>query len=409
MGWKLSQSPKVGKIYFAPGNGGTQEVGDNIAIKATEIEKLLRFALTNKIGLTLVGPEDTLAMGIVDLFTNNNLLVFGPSELATRLESNKAWAVDFMNKYQIPHPLSYPFDNFQKANSFIKSHKAGDYVIKASGLALGKGVILPKTRSEALETIKRIMINKEFGDAGNQIIIQERIFGPEISLLAFADGNNIVPLASAQDHKQIFDHDKGPNTGGMGAYAPVPSMTPQLIQTIEKTILKPTIEGMKKDKCPFQGIIFVGLMITKDGPKVLEYNARFGDPETQSLMMLMKSDLFPVLMSCIKGKLKKRQVLFRKGSAICVVLASKGYPGQYQKGKIIRGLIPINKNVKIFHAGTTRKMKYTVASGGRVLGVTAYAKDIKGAREVAYLAIGKKGVNFSGMQYRKDIGAKALG
>lgn len=405
LGWKLKQSSQVDKIYFAPGNAGTQEIGENINIKTTEINKLLYFAQKNKIDLTLVGPEDPLAAGIVDLFEKNNLLIFGPSKLATRLESDKAWAIDFMKKYHIPHPASYRFNNYKDACSFFESHKAKDYVIKASGLALGKGVILPNLKSEALNAIKRMMIDKEFADAGDEVVIQERISGPEISLMAFSDGKTIVPLLSVQDHKRIFDNDRGPNTGGMGAYAPVPLMSKKLLNRIIKTILYPTIEGMIKEKCPYKGILYVGLMITNKCPMVLEYNARFGDPETQPLMMLLKSDLLSILLSCVKGDLDKKQVVFDKKVAVCVVLASKGYPGKYEKGEIIHGLKTIDKkNIIIFHAGTVVEDKRVLTSGGRVLGVSVYEKDMKRALQKTYAVIGNKGVHFQGMQYRKDIG-----
>lgn len=409
LGWKLKQSPQVAKIYFAPGNGGTQAVGENIDIKATEIDKLLHFALKNKIDLTFVGPEDPLAAGIVDLFEKNELLVFGPSKSATRLEFDKAWAVNFMKRNKIPHPSSYRFNNSHKAYSFFEFHKAGDFVIKANGLALGKGVILPQSKSEARDAIKRIMIDKEFGDAGNEIIIQERISGPEVSLMAFSDGSTVVPLLSVQDHKRIYDNDKGPNTGGMGAYAPVPLMTKKLINKIEKTILQSTIKGMQKEKCPYKGILYAGLMITKQGPMVLEYNARFGDPETQPLMMLLESDLYPILLSCIKGNLNNKQVVFRKGVSVCVVLASKGYPGKYEKGEIIHGLKTVDKkDAIIFHAGTIYKNGQLVTNGGRVLGVTTKGETLSQAINKAYSTIENKRVYFKGGLYRKDIGVKGL-
>lgn len=407
LGWKLKQSSLVKKIYFAPGNAGTQEVGENIGIKATEIDKLLHFVQKNKIDLTLVGPEDPLAAGIVDLFEKNNLQIFGPSKLATRLESDKAWATDFMKRNKIPHPNSYCFNNYHLARSFFTFHKAKDYVIKASGLALGKGVILPNSKSEAFNVIKRIMVDKEFGDAGNEIVIQERISGPEISLMAFSDGKTITPLLSVQDHKRIYDNDKGLNTGGMGAYAPVPLMTRKFIKKIEKNILQPTIKGMKKEKCPYKGILYAGLMMTKKGPMVLEYNARFGDPETQPLMMLLKSDLLSILLSCVKGDLDKKQVVFDKKVAVCVVLASKGYPGKYEKGEIIHGLKTMNnKDVIIFHAGTIFKDTKIVTNGGRVLGITASGNNIHIARKKAYKIIENKKVYFNNMQYRQDIGKK---
>lgn len=409
LGWKLKQSPQVGKIYFAPGNGGTHQLGENINIKAFEIEKLLQFCVKNKVDLTIVGPEDPLALGIVDLFEKKGLQIFGPSKKAARLESSKAWSAEFMKKYNIPQPAFYTFSNYEDACSFINTHDVSRFVIKASGLALGKGVILPQTKKEALETIKKIMIDKEFGQAGDEVVIQEKISGPEISVMSISDGKTVIPLLPAQDHKRIFDNDKGPNTGGMGAYAPVPLVTKKLMKEIQKTILQPTIDGMRKEKCPFKGILYAGLMITKNGPKVLEYNVRFGDPEVQPLITLLKSDLFPLFSSCINEKLKKTKIFFNKSASICVVLASKGYPGKYNKGERIFGLEKkYNSHTYVFHAGTTVYNHEVVTNGGRVLGVTAWGKDIREAIKTAYSAIGKKGVYFKGMQYRKDIGRKAI-
>ncbi|MDO8609750.1 MAG: phosphoribosylamine--glycine ligase [bacterium] len=409
LGWKLSQSPKIGKIFFAPGNGGTRNIGENINIKAIEIDKLLDFVLKNKIDLTVVGPEDPLVIGIVDLFEKNKLLIFGPSQLAARLESSKSWAADFMTKYNIPQPLSFKFTDYKKAYLFFENHKAVDFVIKASGLALGKGVILPQSKKEALDMLKKIMIDKVFGDSGNEIVIQEKLIGQEVSIIALCDGKTIIPLLPAQDHKRIFDNDKGPNTGGMGAFAPVSFMTKKLINQIHKIILQPTIDGMKKENAPFKGILYAGLMITKNGPKVMEYNVRFGDPETQPQMMMMKSDLYSLIMDSINVKLKNKKILFNKGVSVCVVIASKGYPGAYQKGDVIHGLDKkYGKDLFVFQAGTTYKENQIITSGGRVLGVTGFGKDVKTAIKKAYSIIGKKGVYFKGMQYRKDIAQRVL-
>ncbi|MFH0773580.1 MAG: phosphoribosylamine--glycine ligase [bacterium] len=409
LGWKLKQSTHATKLYFAPGNGGTVALGENINIKANEIDKLLSWAIENLIDLTVVGPEDPLSMGIVDLFEKNGQAIFGPSKRAAQLESSKAWATAFMEKYNIPHPTSYTFKEYKKAYAFVTSHDMTQYVVKASGLALGKGVILPQTETEAKDALKRIMIEQEFGSAGQELLIQERLIGPEVSLMAVSDGKVVYPLMPAQDHKRIYDNDEGPNTGGMGAYAPVPFVTKKLLQQIQKTILQPTIDGMKKEKILYKGILYAGLMVTKDGPKVLEYNARFGDPETQPVMMLLKSDLLPLLVSSIKGTLKTKQINFYKQSSVCIVLAAQGYPGSYKKGVTIHGLKKKHKNnVHIFHAGTKMNEKDVVTSGGRVLGVTSKGKNMKYALQEAYSAIGKKGVHFDGMQYRTDIGKKAI-
>jgi len=409
LGWKLKQSPHTTKLFFAPGNGGTGELGININIKAHEINKLLSFAIENNIDVTIVGPEDPLSMGIVDLFESKNQMIFGPSRLASRLESSKAWSTWFMKKYGIPQPISYTFKDYKKACSFFTTHNPLQFVIKASGLALGKGVILPQTKKEALGTIKKIMVDKEFGEAGNEVVIQEKLAGEEVSIIAISDGTTITPLLPAQDHKRIFDKDKGPNTGGMGAYAPVPFVTKKIINKIHETILQPTVEGMKKEGCPYKGVLYAGLMITKDGPKVLEYNVRFGDPETQPIMMLLKSDLLPLMLSCIKGNLKNKKIIFHNQASACVVLASKGYPGSYKKGELIQGLkTSDDKDIVIFHAGTTEKEGALFTNGGRVLGITARGKNFKDTIKKAYSIIGRKGVYFKGMQYRKDIGKKVI-
>ncbi|MBI4973468.1 phosphoribosylamine--glycine ligase [Candidatus Roizmanbacteria bacterium] len=409
LGWKLKQSSRVTKLFFAPGNGGTAQLGENVNINATNIHAILSYVQKNNIQLTVVGPEDPLSLGIVDLFEKNKLTIFGPSRLAAQLETSKVWATDFMEKYKIPHPISHTFTDFKKAIVFIKSHDVSKFVVKASGLALGKGVILPQNKKEAQDALERIMLKREFGDAGKEVLFQERLTGPEVSLMTITDGKTIIPLVSAQDHKRIFDNDKGPNTGGMGAYAPVPFMTKKLLGHIQKTILQPTIDGMKKEKIPYKGVLYAGLMITSDGPKVLEYNARFGDPETQPVLALLKSELLSLLFASIQGTLKSKRIIFYKRSSVCIVLASQGYPGSYLKGVPIQGLLQKpKKDLTIFHSGTTKKDGNIITSGGRVLAVTASGKDMNKALQKAYSAIGKKGIYFKGMQYRKDIGKKLL-
>lgn len=412
LGWKLAQSagrrPKVKKIYFAPGNAGTNQIGENINIDCEDIDKLLNFALKNKIDLTVVGPEAPLALGIVDLFEKNNLKIFGPTKKAAQLESSKAWAIKFMEKYNIPHPRSFIFEDAKKAINFLESYQ-GEVVVKADGLAQGKGVLVPKDKKEAKEAVKKNMIEKEFGEAGNKIVIQEKLVGQEVSITAFADGKTVTLMLPAQDHKRVFDNDKGLNTGGMGAYAPVPFVSKKLLKQIEKNILQKTIDGMRKEGVPYKGVLYAGLMINKNEPKVLEFNVRFGDPEAQPIMVLMKSDLLPILFSCLRGNLKKQRVTFRRGSAVCVVLASAGYPGKYKKGEIIYGLDKIgNSHSQIFHAGTATKNGQIITNGGRVLGVTAYGQNIKKAIKRVYEIIGKKVVYFKNMHYRKDIGEKSM-
>jgi len=403
LGWKISQSPQVEKLYFAPGNAGTRMVGRNLQIEVKEIGKLLKFAKENKIDLTIVGPEAPLKEGIVDEFNKAKLRIFGPSRKAARLETDKAWAIKFMQRHNIPHPESIIFNNTKDAFEFVKKPKWKKYVIKASGLATGKGVILPGSLKEAKDAIERIFFKKEF-DEGKKIIFQERLFGKEVSLLALTDGEIIIPMIPAQDHKKVFDNDRGPNTGGMGAFAPTPTMNDKLLKAVLEKILKPTIKGMQKEGNLYQGVLYTGLMITKNGPKVLEFNCRFGDSETQPLMMLFSSDFFVALKTCTEGKLKKDLVTFHKGCSLCVVLSSKGYPGEYGKGKIIYGLNEIPKDIQVFYAGTKIENGRVVTNGGRVLGITACAKTMKNAREKVYSVIGKKQIHFSGMHYRKDIG-----
>ncbi len=409
LGWKFSQSPQVEKVYFAPGNGGTDSVGENVAIDATNIDGLMKFAKDKNIDLTFVGPEAPLVSGIVDVFEKEELKIFGPNKKGALLEGSKAFAADFMQKHTIPHPISETFTDPDAAKKKIQRLTATKSVIKASGLAAGKGVILPQNDKEAFKTIDDIMINKVFGEAGSTAIIQERLSGPEVSIIAFTDGETVVPLVPSQDHKRIFDNDKGPNTGGMGAYAPAPFVTQEQLEDIKKNILERTVRGLAQDGIIFKGILYAGLMMTTDGPKVLEYNVRFGDPETQPLMMLLDCDLYELSMACIEGTLKTEMGKTRAGTSVCVVLAAKGYPGSYEKEFEIYGLNSIkDQHIQIFHAGTAKKNSVIITSGGRVLGVTAYGQDIKTARNKAYSAIGINGVHFDGMQYRKDIGYQAL-
>lgn len=409
LGWKFAQSPHVGKIYFAPGNGGTDEVGENIDIDVLDIKKLVAFAKDKKIDLTFVGPEAPLCAGIVDEFEKQGLPIFGPDKNGAQLEGDKSFACDFMKRYAIPHPQSEMFTIAEDAKHYIEKIGAENCVIKASGLAAGKGVILPNAREEAFKTIDDIMNKKIFGKAGSTVVIQERLSGPEISIIAFTDGSAVVPLVPSQDHKRVNDHDEGPNTGGMGAYAPAPFVNEKEMQLIQTEILEKTITGLKKEKIVYKGILYAGLMMTQDGPKVLEYNVRFGDPETQPLMMLLDSDLYEIAMACIEGNLSPNMIKVKQGASVCVVITAKGYPDTYEKDKEIMGLDTVkDQNSHVFHAGTQKKDNRIVSSGGRVLGVTAYESTVKNAYKRAYSTIGEKGVYFENMHYRKDIAYQAL-
>ena len=334
LAWKLRQSSWVENIFIVPGNGGTQDVGLNIDIAAHDIDKLAAFAADprKKIGLTVVGPEDPLAAGIVNVFEKANLPVFGPTQEAAKLESDKGWAVDFMERNHIPHPKSRVFTDYEAALAYVLKEGTGNIVIKASGLALGKGVYLPKEPREAEGILADLMIHETLKDAGKKVVIQERLVGREISVLINSDGKDFLEFPPAQDHKRLLDDDKGPNTGGMGAYAPVPFVTEEMRREIYRTILKPTIDGMLQGGNPFKGVLYAGLMLTSDGPKVLEYNVRFGDPETQPLMMLMSSDLASVLLASAIGSLRGQKMTFYEQFAASIVLASDGYPGSYKKG-----------------------------------------------------------------------------
>lgn len=408
LGWKLSQSPHVTNLFFAPGNPGTKQIGENVPIEQDDIQGLVNWAKQNKIDLTVVGPELPLSLGIVDAFTDAKLPIFGPTQKAAQLETSKAWATDFMKRHGIPRPASQTFTDPNEAREFIES-VSFDIVVKASGLASGKGVIVPQSKEEALAAVEEIMVNKAFGDAGSELVIQEKLNGQEISVLALCDGKTAVPLLPAQDHKPVYDGDSGPNTGGMGVYAPTPFTTETEMNFIHQSIITRTMDGLKKEDIHYKGVLYAGLMVTDRGPKVLEYNVRFGDPETQPLMMLLDSDLYTILESSITGTLKKKDVVFKEESAVCVIVAAEGYPRNYKKGTPIHGLDTIEKeSVQVFHSGTSEKDGTIVTDGGRVLGVTATGATLEDARTDAYTVIGKGGVHFDGMHYRTDIGQKAL-
>ena len=404
--WKLAQSPKVEKIYGAPGNPGIAQIGECVNISPTDIKGLADFAEKEGVDLTVVGPEAPLVAGIVDEFESRGLKIFGPSKEAARLEGSKAFSKEMMKKCGVPTADFEVFDDPEKAKEYIKE-KGAPIVVKADGLAAGKGVVVARNVEEALEAIDKIMIEKVFGDAGNRVVVEDCLFGEEASYLVVTDGENFIPLATAQDHKAVFDGDKGPNTGGMGAYSPAPVLSKEMEKEVQEKVIKPILKGLKKEGHPFKGILYAGLMITEEGSSVLEFNVRFGDPEAQVILRRLKTDLVDVCQSVIEGNLID-SLEWIPETAICVVLASKGYPGKYEKGKVITGIEEAEKidNVVVFHAGTPIKDGELVTNGGRVLNVTALGKDIVEARENVYKAIEK--IHFDGMHYRKDIGLKAL-
>jgi phosphoribosylamine--glycine ligase len=407
LAWKLKQSPRVGKIFVAPGNAGTAQLGENVDIKATDVAALVKFADEHKIYLTIVGPDDALALGIVDEFQKRGLKIWGPNKLAAQIEASKAFAKELMQKNNIPTAEFQTFTDYEKALEYIKQ-KGTPIVIKASGLALGKGVSVCKTPKEAKRFLQDVMVNKIFGDSGSQVVIEEFLQGQEFSIHAFSDGETFKLLPSSQDHKPIFDGGLGPNTGGMGTIAPVPWVSDDLMANVSSEIVKPALAGLENVACRFIGCLYPGLMMTKDGPKVIEFNARFGDPETQSYMRLLKTDLLDILEACVNGKIADIKIEWSKKYACCIVLASGGYPGKYEKGKSITGIEQAEalNDVVIFHAGTAIRGRMSVTNGGRVLGVTAIADDLQSALGKAYAAV--KLIHFEGMHFRTDIGQKSL-
>lgn len=405
--WKISQSPKVSKVYCTPGNAGISEQAELLSIKATDLSGILEFALKEKIDLTVVGPEDPLTRGIVDLFESKGLRIFGPTQRAAEIEGSKAFAKEIMKKYGIPTASYEIFEDPEKATSYIRA-KGVPIVVKADGLAAGKGVMVCRTLEEAIDAVDRIMIKKIFGEAGRRVVIEECLEGEEASYIAFTDGKTILPLASSQDHKPVFDEDRGPNTGGMGAYSPAPVINEEVNRRIVEEILRPLIYGMEREGRPYRGVIYAGLMIKENQPKVLEFNARFGDPETQPILMRMRGDIVPLLEACIDGSLSRFKIEWDPRAAVCVVMASKGYPGDYEKGKRIEGLEEVSrmKDIFVFHAGTAHMNGEIVTNGGRVLGVTGLGESIPKAIDWTYQAVRK--IHWEGMHYRTDIGKKAL-
>ena len=401
--WKLAQSPRKPKLYCAPGNGGISKIAQCVNIGATEIEKMVEFAKKEEMDLVVVAPDDPLAMGMVDALEAAGIRAFGPNRAAAIIEASKAFSKELMKKYGIPTADYATFSDAEEALKYVQTAEI-PLVVKASGLALGKGVLICKTRQQAEDAVRQIMVDKAFGAAGETVVIEEFLEGPEISVLTFTDSHTILPMASAQDHKRARDNDEGLNTGGMGTFSPSKQYTPKVQEQVEREIIFPTLDALNAEGRPFKGVIFFGLMLTKKGPKLLEYNARFGDPEAQSVLFRMKNDLLEIFEAVIDERLQEIQLEFEEGAAVCVVMASGGYPEHYEKGKEITGLEDVSPEVMVFHAGTKMENGKFYTSGGRVLGVVAKGEDIQAARKIAYENVEK--IHFEGAQYRKDIGIK---
>ena len=401
LAWKLKQSPGVDRIFTAPGNAGTEEVGDNVPIKAGDLPALARFARDNKIGLTVVGPDDSLAAGIADVFEEEGLRIFGPSKSAARLESSKIFAKNLMRSKRIPTARAAIFEKREAAVAFLRESRF-PIVIKADGLALGKGVIVAKNIGEAEAAVEAMMTDARFGEAGLRLVIEECLTGSECSLHALVDGANFRMLASARDHKRAFDGDAGPNTGGMGAFSPANNFSIEEQTRFEADVMRPLLDGLRETGVLFRGLLFPGLMMTGEGPRVLEFNCRFGDPETQAILPRLKSDLVPLLEATIDGALDRLRIEWDDRAAVTVVMASGGYPDKYEVGKPISGLeAAASDQVQIFHAGTRRENGKVVTSGGRVLAVTALGETVAAARARAYEAVSR--IDFEGNHYRRDI------
>ena len=404
MAWKVAQSPRLTKLYIAPGNAGTRDYGENVLLDVTSHADVVSFCTENQVDLVLIGPEIPLADGLADSLSAERIRCFGPSQAAAQIEASKVFAKDFMARHHIPTARYATFDKVTDAIAFLES---ADYpvVIKASGLAAGKGVILPETLDEAKAVIASILVDKTFGEAGSEVVIEERLSGQEVSLMAFTDGVTIVPMLPAQDHKRLLDGDNGPNTGGMGAYAPAPIFTADLMRQAVESILKPAVDGLRKEETPFVGVLYAGLMLTQNGIYALEFNCRFGDPETQAVLPLLETDLLDIADACVDGRLKDVNICWKDGAAVCVVLASKGYPEKVESGKIVK-FEKLPANTICFHAGTKIDQEKVVTSGGRVFGLTSWATDINSAVKQVYASMDK--ISFEGIQYRKDIAYCAL-
>jgi phosphoribosylamine--glycine ligase len=405
--WKLAQSKELEKLYIAPGNPGTEACGENVPIKDNDIDKLLTFAKEKKVELLAVGPEEPLALGIVNAFEAAGIKAFGPTAAAAQLESDKAFSKQLMRSAAISTAEGKIFDNFKDAKKYIASRDEA-IVVKAAGLAKGKGVFVCNDPADGILAAEKIMVQRIFGNAGSRIVVEDKLLGEEASILAFVDGFNIYVMESSQDHKPIGDGNTGPNTGGMGAYSPAPVVTEKLMEQISQEILVPIVDAMNRNGTPYKGVLYAGLMITAGGPRVLEFNVRFGDPETQPILMRLKNDLLKVLLAVCDGELDEVTLDWDSRPAVCVVMASKGYPGDYEKGKIITGLDETGKSddVMVFHAGTAKKNGDIVTNGGRVLGVTALGDTIAAAKARAYQTV--EIIKFDGAYWRRDIADKAI-
>ena len=403
--WKIARSPLVKKLYCAPGNPGTASLADNVPVQADDIAGLVRFAKKEGIDLTVIGPEGPLCAGVVDAFQKEQLLCFGPDKAAAEIEGSKSFARELCRKHRLPGPAFWVFEDHQQARSFLDNREDGPIVVKASGLAAGKGVTVCKNSAEAKVAAAECLEKRRFGEAGAKVVFEECLQGPEVSLITLTDGQTIVPLEPARDHKPVFDGDKGPNTGGMGVFTPV-SLMPRMAAQIESQILFPAVHAMNREGRRYRGFLYAGLMLTQQGPRVLEFNCRLGDPETQPLLMRLSSDLVPLLLATAEGKLDTQEApVWDKRVAVCVVACSGGYPGDFKKGYPITGLerVDTGDDLQVFHAGTAQKPGGDVlTAGGRVLAVTALGADMEAARARAYGALAK--IEFAGMHYRKDIG-----
>ncbi len=399
----LAKSPKVDALWCAPGNGGIAAEATCVDIKATDVDAMVAFAKENAMDYVVVAPDDPLALGMVDALEAAGIPAFGPHKNAAIIEASKSFSKDLMKKYHIPTAKYEVFTDMEQALAYVRSEGA-PIVVKADGLALGKGVVVAQTAEEAEDAVRSMMGDKKFGEAGARVVIEECMTGPEVSVLCFVDGTHFSPMLSSQDHKRAFNNDEGPNTGGMGAFAPSPKYTPEIAQRCVDTIIRPTVEAMAKEGRPFQGCLYFGLMLTPDGPKVVEYNSRFGDPETQPVLSLLKTDLMDIMLACTNGTLDQLDIQWSDGAACCIVMASGGYPASYKKGYAISGLDSVGKDVLVYHAGTKLEGGKYYTNGGRVLGVTATADTLENAIAKAYDAV--HGISFQGAHYRTDIGQK---
>ncbi|GIQ70425.1 phosphoribosylamine--glycine ligase [Xylanibacillus composti] len=402
--WALAKSAKITKIYCAPGNAGIAEFAENVPIQEDQFEELAQFALDHVVDLVVVGPEDPLFAGIVDVLESHRIPVFGPRKNAAIIEGSKVFTKDLMKKYSIPTAAYESFTDYESAHAYLREQSL-PIVIKADGLAAGKGVTVASTWEEAETALRDIMVQKSFGDAGNSVVIEECLTGQEMSILAFVDGEVVRPMVPAQDHKPVYDNDRGPNTGGMGTYSPVPHIPQSIVDEAIATILKPTAKAMVAEGRPFRGVLYAGLMITPDGPKTIEFNCRFGDPETQVVLPRLETELVDIFLATVNGRLQDMEISWTDEAAVCVVLASGGYPGPYEKGMPISGLNDVRESI-VFHAGTAEKDGQIVTNGGRLLGVTALGADLAEARAKAYEDVER--IVYEGRHYRTDIGKKAF-